>query len=76
MSNDCDICGLSDTDCTCYVLELEERISFLEEEMDKLTTIVKKIHDYIVEVKDGPNIYRRLKNEDGTVKYPNLEPIE
>jgi hypothetical protein len=50
--NDCDRCGLSDADCTCYLNELEERINFLEEEMDSLTTIVKKIHDYIVEAGD------------------------
>ncbi len=41
-----------DSDFVCYVTELEERVSFLEEEMDKLTTIVKKIHDYITEVDD------------------------
>jgi len=52
MSNDCDKCGLSDHDCICYMQELEERISFLEEEMDKLTTVVKTIHDYIIEAKD------------------------
>ncbi len=48
----CDKCGLSDPDCTCYVQELEERISYLEEEMDKLTTVVKKMHEYIMEAED------------------------
>lgn len=52
MGSDCDRCGLYDSDCTCYMTELEERINFLEEEMDKLTTIVKKIHDYITEAED------------------------
>ena len=52
MLSGCDRCGLCDNECTCYVNELEERISFLEEEMDKLTMIVKKIHDFISEVDD------------------------
>ena len=49
MSNECDRCGLDNYECTCYMTELEDRIDFLEEEVDKLTTIVKKIHDYITE---------------------------
>ena len=50
--NECDKCGLSDIGCTCYLNELEQRINFLEEEMDNLTLIVKKVHDYIVEAED------------------------
>lgn len=37
----CDRCGLEDgITCLCYVSELEKRIEFLEEELDKLTDVV------------------------------------
>lgn len=44
---ECDKCGLNDIECQCYVHELEERISSLEESLDQLTYIVKSISDYI-----------------------------
>lgn len=51
--NGCDRCGLEPTDfCQCYEYELETRIIFLEEELDKLTEVVNKITDYIKKEKD------------------------
>lgn len=47
--SECDKCGLKDPECHCYLYELEERISFLEENMDQLTDIVNSMNDYIRE---------------------------
>lgn len=44
---ECDTCGLQDTHCTCYVHELHNRITFVEEELDRLTDIVEKISKHI-----------------------------
>lgn len=45
--NECDKCGLEDPFCKCYEYDLEKRITFLEEELDKLTMIVLKISNHI-----------------------------
>lgn len=47
MSDNCDKCGLDDSDCMCYIFKLEDRIETLEEELDKLTQVVKKMSDYV-----------------------------
>ena len=43
MSSECDKCGLENTECNCYLCELEERVSFLEESLDELRDVVIKI---------------------------------
>ena len=43
----CDKCGLDDPDCQCWLSELDERVIRLEEELDKLTDVVKAISDCI-----------------------------
>ncbi len=47
MSNECDKCGLEDSECHCFLRELEERVVFLEANLEQLTDIVKEISDYI-----------------------------
>jgi len=47
MSGECDHCGLEDPYCKCYEQGLEKRIVFLEEQLDKLTSVVAKINDYL-----------------------------
>lgn len=49
--SDCDKCGLEDNDCRCYIRDLEKRIEFLEEELDKLTFIVEKIHETLLSLR-------------------------
>ncbi len=52
MSNDCDMCGSDMELCQCLVYELAKRVDFLSDELDKLTEVVNKIHDYIMEAED------------------------
>lgn len=47
MFDDCDKCGQDDANCRCYIHELEERITALEEDLDQLTEVVKSISDYL-----------------------------
>jgi hypothetical protein len=47
MSNECDKCGIEYDFCRCHVKEFEERISFLEDEMEKLTNVVDKMNNFI-----------------------------
>lgn len=49
MSNDCGMCGLDLFECQCFVYELAKRVDFLASELDKLTEVVNKIHEYIME---------------------------
>lgn len=49
MCGECDLCGLHAIECQCYVHELEERITFIEEELDVLTTVVNSISEYLKE---------------------------
>lgn len=50
--NECDLCGLEDSDCHCYINELEERIEILEDGLDALTNVVNAIHEYLTKEKD------------------------
>lgn len=50
--SDCDLCGLDDSECRCYVNELADRIEALEEGLDALTKIVEAIHQYIMKEED------------------------
>ncbi len=45
--SDCDTCGQEGAECHCYLHEIVERVSKLEEELDKLTNIVKFISEYL-----------------------------
>lgn len=36
----CDLCGQEPAECHCYIHELEERISALEDGLDALTDVV------------------------------------
>lgn len=54
--NECDKCVQDDPYCKSYEHNLEERITFLEEELDRLTMIVAEITRYIAkEMKDDFN---------------------
>jgi hypothetical protein len=48
--SECDTCGLEDPECHCYLYELSERVDRLEEELDKLTHVVKAMSEYIQEI--------------------------
>lgn len=50
--SECDKCGLSDTDCKCYMYELEQRISKLEKALIDLVIAVYKLNEYVKEKKD------------------------
>lgn len=45
--SECDRCGLEDPDCHCYLHEVAQRVERLEEELDKLTDVVKAISDHV-----------------------------
>lgn len=47
MSSECDRCGLEDPECHCYLHEVAQRVERLEEELDKLTDVVKAISDHV-----------------------------
>lgn len=47
MGSECDRCGLEDPDCQCRLSEIVYRVDWLEEELDKLTNVVKAISDHI-----------------------------
>lgn len=47
MSNECDRFGLEDSECRCYLQELEERITALEEGLDQLTDIFESMSEFI-----------------------------
>ncbi len=51
--NECDKCGLEDPECHCYLYEVEERVSILEEELDKLKNVVKSMSDHLIKVNDA-----------------------
>lgn len=48
MSGECDLCGVSDYECKCYLYEMDKRIDFLAGELERLTYVVKEISEYIV----------------------------
>lgn len=52
MSGDCDKYKLKDVKGPSNLNELEERIVLLEEELDKLTNIVKCMSDYMLEKRE------------------------
>ncbi len=64
MSN-CDHCGLSDSECHCYMYELEERIEILEDGLDSLTNVVNAIHEYLIK--------EEKKNERNSPPYNRIE---
>jgi hypothetical protein len=45
--SECEKCGLEDPDCHCYLYEIEDRVSLLEEGLDQLTEVVKKISEFL-----------------------------
>lgn len=45
--SECDRCGLEDPECHCYLYEIADRVERLEEELDKLTNVVKAMSDHI-----------------------------
>lgn len=45
--SECDTCGLDDSECYCELYNLSERVDTLEEELDKLTNVIKAMSDYI-----------------------------
>lgn len=50
----CDRCHVEfSAPCSCQVYDLEERVSFLEEELDKLTLIVKAISSHVMASNGG-----------------------
>ncbi len=56
MSGECDKCGDFCLDCECSQTKLERRLSFLEEEMDKLTSLVHKMNNFIREKFDDGKV--------------------
>jgi len=53
MSDACDKCGLEDPECHCYLYELEQRVTLLEEKLDKLMIeYPKNIHDWFSDGRD------------------------
>lgn len=57
--NECDKCGLEDPECHCYLYEVEERVSRLEEELDKLTDVVKAISDKFIKINDASKVFKK-----------------
>ncbi len=45
------------------IVELITRIEFLEEELEKLTNIVKAMSDHLIKLSDGAKEFKDKKNE-------------
>jgi hypothetical protein len=60
--NECDTCGQDDANCKCYLNEIENRVMFLEAELDKLTDVVDKMDDYLLQkaVKEISDNHRKI----------------
>ena len=46
--SECDKYGFEDPYCNCYLHEIEERVTFLEEELDKITNVLMKISNVVL----------------------------
>lgn len=55
MSDKCEHCGIDEGEFARYIYAVEERVTNLEEELDKYTFVLKEISDYILNNKEIQN---------------------